>query len=158
MGRKYNIVAVGGTFDHFHRGHETLISTCFEIGEKVIIGITSDGFATKLAKRTEQPFDERIAALKNFVGPKFPKHRYEIHNLEDYFGPAVIEEDVQALVVTKETAPRVEMANKERSKRGLKPLETVLINFVAAEDGRPISSTRIRTGEIDKEGKVLKQN
>lgn len=158
MSRKYNVVAVGGTFDHFHRGHETLISKCFEIGEKVIIGITSDSFAAKLAKRPEQPYDERIAALISFVSANFPKHRYGIHTLDDYFGPAVIEEDVQALVVTKETAPRVEMANKERSKRGLKPLETVVIDFVAAQDGRPISSTRIRTGEIDKEGKVLKQN
>jgi len=157
LSRKYSVVAVGGTFDHFHRGHEALISRCFEVGRKVIIGITSDGFAAKLAKRADQPYDERIAALRSFLSAKFPKRRYEVHKLEDYFGPAVIEEDVQAIVVTKETALRVGMANKERSKRGLKPLETVIMDFVTAQDGKPISSTRIRRGEIDKEGKVLKR-
>ena len=157
MSRKYSAVAVGGTFDHFHRGHEALISKCFEVGRKVIIGITSDSFAAKLEKHADQPYDERIAALKSFLSSKFPKRRYEVQKLEDYFGPAVIEEDVQAMVVTEETAPRVGMANKERSKRGLKPLETIIIDFFTAQDGRPISSTRIRRGEIDKEGKVLKR-
>ena len=157
MSRKYGVVAVGGTFDHFHRGHKTLLSRCFEIGERVIIGITSDRFAATLSKRTQWPYDKRIGALKDFLSAKFAQHRYEIHALEDYFGPAVVEEDVQAIVVTKETAPRVEIANSERLKRGLKPLDTVVIDLVAAQDGRPISSTRIRKGEIDKEGKVLKR-
>jgi phosphopantetheine adenylyltransferase len=144
LSRKYSVVAVGGTFDHFHRGHEVLISKCFEIGGRV-------------AKRKDQPYDERFLALKSFISAKFPKRRSEIHKLEDYFGPAVIEEDVQAIVVTKETAARVTIANKERIKRGLNPLEAVIIDFVTSQDGKPISSTRIRRGEIDKEGKVLKR-
>jgi pantetheine-phosphate adenylyltransferase len=157
LSRKYDAVAVGGTFDHFHKGHEALISKCFEIGERVVIGITSDSFAAKLSKRTDQPYDERVRAMKSFIGAKFPKRRFEIHKLDDYFGPAVIDENVQAIVVTKETAGRIKIANKERIKTRLKPLETVVIDFVTDQDGRPISSTRIRSGEIDKEGKVLKR-
>ncbi|MBM3897972.1 MAG: phosphopantetheine adenylyltransferase [Thaumarchaeota archaeon] len=157
MSRRYSTVAVGGTFDHFHKGHEVLISNCFEIGERVVIGITSDSFAAKLSKRTDQPYDERILALESFISVRFPKRKFEIHKLEDYFGPAVIEEDVQAIVVTKETAERAKIANKERIKRGLKPLEAVIIDFVVAQDGKPISSTRIIRGEISREGKVLKR-
>ncbi|MGZ7117467.1 MAG: adenylyltransferase/cytidyltransferase family protein, partial [Methanobacterium sp.] len=29
---KFKNVAVGGTFDHFHKGHEKLINKAFEIG------------------------------------------------------------------------------------------------------------------------------
>jgi pantetheine-phosphate adenylyltransferase len=38
----------------------------------------------------------------------------------------------------------------------LKPLEVVEIPFVLAEDGKPISSIRIRYGEIDVHGKLLR--
>ncbi|MGZ7050297.1 MAG: adenylyltransferase/cytidyltransferase family protein, partial [Methanobacterium sp.] len=41
---KFKNVAVGGTFDHFHKGHEKLINKAFEIGHNVLIGVTSDKF------------------------------------------------------------------------------------------------------------------
>ena len=41
MVKKYNKVAVGGTFDKFHYGHRKLIGKAFEIGEEVEIGVTS---------------------------------------------------------------------------------------------------------------------
>jgi pantetheine-phosphate adenylyltransferase len=37
----------------------------------------------------------------------------------------------------------------------LKEIELVLVDYVLAEDGLPISSSRIKRGEIDEHGKVL---
>lgn len=156
ISRRFAIVAVGGTFDHFHKGHEALISKCFEVGHKVIIGVTSDDFAEKLGKKVDRSYSARVSLLKKFIQHKFPNKEYEIHELNDYFGPAVIDGDVQAIVVTPETLSRVKIANALRKKRSLKPLETVLIAIVPAKDGAPISSTRIREGKIDQEGRVLK--
>jgi len=43
-----------------------------------------------------------------------------------------------------------------RRAKGFPPLELVVVELVKAEDGRPISSTRIREGEIDTDGRLLK--
>jgi pantetheine-phosphate adenylyltransferase len=47
--------------------------------------------------------------------------------------------------------------NQERARRGLKPLEIVVIDMVPSENHAPISTTRIRRGEIDREGKLIKR-
>ena len=38
----------------------------------------------------------------------------------------------------------------------MKPLDIVMVEMVPADDGRPISSRRIRSGEIDTEGRLKK--
>ena len=43
--KRYQQVALGGTFDKFHEGHRELIKKAFEIGQEVLIGVTSDEFA-----------------------------------------------------------------------------------------------------------------
>ena len=41
---KYERVAVGGTFDHFHKGHEKLLNKAFEIGTYILVGVKSNEF------------------------------------------------------------------------------------------------------------------
>lgn len=45
---KYKKVVVGGTFDYLHKGHESLLTKAFEVGEKVWLGITSDDYIRKV--------------------------------------------------------------------------------------------------------------
>src|SRR2546430_1770274 len=79
-----------------------------------------------------------------------------IANLYDSFGPGIASPEVQALVASEETAGRLELANKLRRERGFPPLDLVVVDLLMAEDAKPISSTRIRKGEIDEEGRVLR--
>lgn len=150
----YKVVATGGTFDHLHRGHMALLSKSFEVGDSVVIGVTSDAFARREGKNPDQSYEERVRALKTFIHRSFPGRKYILAKLDDYFGPGIASPEVQAIVVSRETAKRVHMANELRREKGYPPLETVVVDYVLASDSKPISSTRIRRGEIDAEGKA----
>jgi pantetheine-phosphate adenylyltransferase len=152
----YRVVATGGTFDHLHRGHEALLAKSFEVGERVLIGVTSDVFAAREGKTPDEGFAERVGHLKDLIQRRFPGREYTIARLDDYFGPGIASPEVEAIVVSKETASRVPLANALRADRGFPPLTVVTVEFVLAEDNKPISSTRIRHHEIDKSGELSK--
>jgi pantetheine-phosphate adenylyltransferase len=152
---KYSKVATGGTFDGLHAGHRRLLERSFELGEEVVVGLTSDEFARREGKVTRRPYKEREAQLEAYIRQRFPGRRYTIAKLDDFFGPGIASREVEALVASPETGKRVGLANALRAERGFPPLELVVVDWVAAEDGRPISSTRIRKGEIDEEGRLV---
>ena len=154
---RYTTVATGGTFDHIHRGHIALLAKSFEAGDTVVIGVTSDAFARKEGKNPDQSYEKRLKALEDLIHRRFPGRKYIIAKLDDYFGPGIASPDVQAIVVTKETATRVSIANALREAKGYPPLEVVVVEYVLADDSELISSTRIRKGEIDTEGRLLKK-
>jgi pantetheine-phosphate adenylyltransferase len=153
---RFGVVATGGTFDHIHKGHEALLSKSFEVGRKVVIGVTSDAFAARQGKAPDQGYDERVRRLEELLRKRFPGREYVIAKLDDFFGPGIAAPEVEAIVVTRETEKRVPIANSLRAERGYLPLKVVLVDFVLAQDSKPISSTRIRSGEIDEAGRVLR--
>ena len=153
---KHKTVATGGTFDHIHKGHVALLTKSFEVGERVVIGVTSDAFAKKEGKSPNQVYGERVAALESLINKLFPGRDHQITKLEDYFGPGIASPEIEAIVVSRETARRVPIANALRQSKGFPPLEVVVVDYVLADDSKPISSTRIRRGEIDPQGRVLK--
>jgi pantetheine-phosphate adenylyltransferase len=145
-------VVVGGTFDVLHKGHKVLLREAFELGE-VAIGLTSDKMAREMKNREVQSFEERKKELESFIREEF-KTELEIVKIEDEFG-FTLEADFDYIIVSPETYQKAEIINQEREKRNRKPIEIMKIDFVLAEDGNPISSTRILQGEIDREGKLL---
>jgi pantetheine-phosphate adenylyltransferase len=80
----------------------------------------------------------------------------KIFKIENKFG-FTLKRDFDYIVVSPETYQNAIEINKERLKRKKKLIEIVEIDFVLAEDGKPISAERIARGEIDREGKLLKK-
>jgi cytidyltransferase-like protein len=154
---KYNTVATGGTFDHIHKGHLALLAKSFEVGKRVVIGVTSDSFARKEGKNPDESYEVRTRLLREAIRRYFPERDYVIAKLDDYFGPGIASPEVEAIVVSRETAKRVPIANELRKAKGFPPLQIEIVDFVLADDSRPISSTRIRSGEIDSEGRMMKR-
>ena len=153
-GLKFRKVATGGTFDHIHAGHASLLKKSFEVGDEVVIGLTSDEFVARVGKKPDYDYQRRERELRSYIEEHFPGRKYVIAKLYDYFGPGIAEADVQALVASPETAARLAIANKLRAEKGFPPLSLVTVDWTPADDGRPISSTRIRSGEIDEEGRL----
>lgn len=141
---KFKKVVVGGTFDFLHKGHKALLSKAFEVGEHVIIGLTSEKM-----KNQASPFEKRKEKLEAFIKNK---GEYEIIEIFDPYSIAIDMEELEAIVVSKETKARAKEINEIRKKKGLKPLKIIEIPMVLAYDGKPISSTRIRRGEIREDG------
>ena len=152
---KFSLIAMGGTFDIIHHGHMTLLSTAFDISEKVIIGLTSDEFVQKKGKNPIHKYDERLKNLTSIIFKKYPNSYFEISQLNNDFGPAVFEKEVQALVVSDETKNQGNILNKLRIERNLSPVEIIVVPMTLAKDGKRISTTRIKNSEIDSDGNLL---
>ena len=152
--KKFELVATGGTFDIIHDGHIALLSESFSISQKVIIGLTSDELATRKQKTLVNNYSKRLETLENLIEKKFPNSNYQISKLDNDFGPAVLEGDVQALVTSEETQPQGDVLNKLRSEKNLSLVEIIVVPMVLAKDGKRISTTRIKNSEIDTEGNL----
>lgn len=151
---KFNLVALGGTFDLIHKGHKELLNQAFSISSQVIIGLTSDELASSKGKKTLNNYLKRLENLNSYLKNNFPHTNHKISKLENDFGPAVLEEGVQALVVSQETSNQGKVLNNLRSAKNLPPVEVIVVPMVKAEDGIRISTTRIRNSEIDMDGKL----
>jgi len=155
-GPKYRLVGMGGTFDVLHRGHRKLLKQAFAVGKRVMIGVTSDEFVRRLHKPHKvDSYESRQKDLERLIARWGLLSRTRIVPLHDRFGPTVEDPRIQALVVSKRTIKTAYEINSKRRVRRLKPLAIVPIDLIMAEDKRPISSTRIRRGRIDREGRLV---
>ena len=155
---RYKTVAVGGTFDVLHAGHERLLARAFSLGERVLIGVSGDRLAASLRK--DHPvnlFKVRVRALKQFLDSKDWLQRARISELQDSFGPAVKRKRLQALVVSTQTSHSAIELNRRRRERGLMPLQIDVVALVRARDGKYVSTSRIRRGEIDAKGNLKRR-
>lgn len=151
---EFDLVAMGGTFDIIHKGHISLISKAFEKSSKVIIGLTSDNLAEKKGKSLNNSYSKRKEKLIQTIEESFPNSIYEIRELKNDFGPAVLRREVQALIVSEETSYQGNVLNSLRKERNLPPVSVVVVPMVMAADGKRISTTRIKNSEIDTEGNL----
>ena len=149
-------VSVGGTFDVMHKGHWFLLEETFNVGERAIVGVTTDEFAVSLKKQHEtDSYDNRRRDVVEFLKEKGFLERAEIVPLRDPFGPTIDSDTLEGLIVSEETEVTAEVINKMRVKQGRKPLLIFVITMVLADDGKPISSTRVRRQEVDRYGRLI---
>ena len=152
---RFKLAALGGTFDIIHRGHLELLRNGFSISSKVIIGLTSDEFARKKGKNPINDYSGRYKTLEDVIKENFPNSQYTISKLDNDFGPAVLEKEVEALVVSEETSSKGKDLNKLRAERNSPPVVVIVVPMTLAKDGTRISTTRIKNSEIDADGNIL---
>jgi cytidyltransferase-like protein len=146
---------LGGTFDHLHEGHTALLEEAFRSAQHVAIGVTTDAYLALHPKPDGKPiasFEERKRRLAAYLRRRYPSSRWRLVPLSDRFGRS-LEPGIDVLVASEETRPGALAVNRARKRRGLPPLTLRLIPIVLAADGLPLSSRRIRAGEVDRSGR-----
>ena len=146
-------VCMGGTFDPFHKGHEALLQKAIEISQEVLIGLTTDKRAARNRPDSHISFyADRKDTLEDWLRSKDAHHMVKIVPLEDNWGPAALGEEFDGILVSQETEMMANKLNQVRKENGAAPLEVIVVPMVDAYDGDRISSSRIRSGEIDYRG------
>lgn len=135
-------VALGGTFDILHKGHEALLKKAFSLGE-VSLGLTSDEYV-KRKKREIKKFAERKRNLEDLIRKKFTG-KYSVYKIEDRFGDA-LKGNYDYLVVSPESYSVASEINEKRRKMNKKLIKIIKVPFVMDKCGKPISSTRLAFG------------
>ena len=150
-------VVLGGTFDILHTGHKTLLKRAIAHGDQILVGLATDEFAQLRKGRKVSLYGERMAALREFLEENVDDKEYFIFPIDDPYGPAISDGDIEAIVVSEETSRVAEEINRRRSEKGLTPLRVEVVEMVKAEDGRRISTSLIRLGKMDREGRVFQR-
>ena len=148
-GKIHEVGLIGGTFDRFHAGHRNLLMSALSHCQTVEVWVTVDSIARAKDPRInlwEDRVEEIIQALDS------NSDRLKFHELEDLYGPAPTHNEASAIFCTSDTFPECESINRMRRDEELSELEIICINHTMSWDGRPISSSRIRNGKIDREG------
>ena len=148
----FDKVVIGGTFNVLHKGHKAILTTAFMLGKSVYIGLSSDEFANRFRATQTRKYGDRKKKLIEFAR-NFDKE-YEILEINDSYGIATTEPEIDCIVVSEETLLRAEEINAIRFKKGLDKLTIVVVPIMLAGDGKPISGERILDKEIDEDGNI----
>lgn len=153
---KYNLVICGGTFDLFHKGHKKFIKAVLSQSEKIVLAITSDSYIKSFKKETGiENFEIRKNVVEEFLDSIDVRNRISIISIDDIYGPLLTESiNPQAIFVTSQTKQAAVEINQKRKKMNLPELEMVVLPMELAKEGGIISSTRMRNGEINRDGKL----
>lgn len=147
-------VVVGGTFECLHDGHKKLLRKAFELAEdgNIDIGLTSNEMANK-RPRGVPDYNIRKEKLLQYINEISAHQNFRIIELNDPYGKTLTE-NYDYIVVSPETHSVALEINKLRGNKEMKSIQVVMIEYVLADDEKPISSTRIVQGEIDIHGRM----
>lgn len=77
-----------GTFDMFHIGHLRLFKRLSELGDKLIVGVSTDEFNALKGKKTLIPFDQRAEIVEScrYVDMVIPETDWEqkVRDVHEY--------------------------------------------------------------------------
>lgn len=156
MSYQYNKVIAAGTFDRLHNGHQQILNTALLLGKEVFCGLTTlEMNRKKILAQTIQSYSKRENSLKKYFRWKNNCAKTNIIPISDIYGSTLNERNIDAIVTTPESAGNIDKINSLRKQYNLKPVKKIIVSLIAAEDKKKLSSTRIRLGQIDRQGKVF---
>lgn len=149
----YSHVVLGGTFDHLHAGHRDLLSLAFAKSKKVTLGLTKASMNTKKeAHLYIQSYAQRKKEIFTFVRNLGREQDLTILPIHDIYGETLHDDTLEAIIVTPHTLNGAQMINQKRKEKNLRELVIESCPLRLDARGGVISSSRIRLGEINRDG------
>lgn len=153
--KPYKLTVLGGTFDRLHSGHKAFLTAASSVSDGLLIGLTTEAYVKKYKKIAYSlSFEERELELKKFFLENLPNTKITILPLEKNEVERKWQKEIDAIAVTANTLKGAEEINAARREAGYRILPILVFPLKNAEDGKEISSTGIRAGKIDREGKL----
>ena len=142
---KFQKIVLGGTFSRLHPGHRYFLSMAGYYAKKVIVGLCSDRMVKIRKKRRKdaQTFEKRRGATKEEL--KKIGLSFEIVEINDIYGPAIKDKEIEAILLTEDTYPNGEKINRIRKKNKLKELHYIILPYLLDKTGKKISSRNRQT-------------
>ncbi len=154
--------------NNFAKGHEGSMAASSHGGSRakprhagskvdshLLIGLMSDDWLKKQKKGAQPSYAQREKNLRLLLAQMKLLPHCSIFELNDKLGPAVFDCGADTLVVSQETQKTGEEINRHRIRKKLPPLRLIVVPLSLAQDGLPISSSRIDAGVIDANGRRL---
>ncbi|CAB3407052.1 unnamed protein product [Caenorhabditis bovis] len=133
---KYKRVVLGGTFDRLHNGHKVLLTKAAEIAsEKVVVGVTEKNMILKKSLyEMIEPVEHRMEKVVEFVEDITFNVKCIAEPIVDPFGPSTRMEDLEAIVVSRETIKGADAVNRKRGEKGMSQLDVIVVELVEGAD------------------------
>ena len=141
---------VGGTFDRFHSGHSLLLSAACRESSRVEVHVTTDEMASKKSPFVED-YETRVEHILNWAS-NHSDCNIHVFPLVDKYGPAPSHKTADCIVATQETIGNCEQINDSRIKNSLPELKIIIVPHIVDSCGEILSSSRIRSGAVDRDG------
>ncbi|KAK1300196.1 Phosphopantetheine adenylyltransferase [Acorus calamus] len=149
----YGAVVLGGTFDRLHDGHRCFLKASADlVRDRIVVGVCAGPMLVKkeLAHLIE-PVEIRMKAVEDYIKSIKSDLTVEVEPIVDPYGPAIVDDMLDAIIVSKETLTGGLAVNKRRAEKGLKPLKVEVVDLLAGgTDGEKLSSTMLRRIDAEK--------